>query len=238
MKTIVEALTALLARDWWYRTWVLQEFSTAGQVYFQCGKKRSRLDAFETTITLTTKLFYSTAYSFASTMMMTEFIQGQTIGTMAKSPTVNMAQSFFRERHHFQGAISGNQRELVDLLLTFNSIGASDLRLRATDPKDKVYGMLGLARDAETLVIIPDYQMSVESVYIDVAAKSLRTGDSSFSSFAATIHTRNFHLGYPNCEIISSRVRMTQAILTGASRLLLLANHPNIQSLGDLDQMC
>lgn len=176
MKTVVEALAALLARDWWYRAWVLQEFSTAGQVYFQCGKKRSRLDAFETTITLTTKLFYSTAYSFASTMMWTEFIQGQTIGAMAKSPTVNMAQSFFRERHHFQGAISKNQRKLVDLLLTFNAIGAADLRLRATDPKDKVYGMLGLARDAETLAIIPDYKMSVEAVYTDMTAKILANG--------------------------------------------------------------
>jgi len=172
MKTVVEALTALLARDWWYRVWVLQEFSTARRVYFQCGNKRSMLDTFETAITLTTKLLYSTAYSFASTMMLT----GQTIGKVAESPTANMAQAFFRERHHFQGVISQNRRNMADLLLTFNTIGAADLRLRATDPKDKIYGMLGLARDAETLAIIPDYRMSVGAVYADVTAKILANG--------------------------------------------------------------
>jgi len=172
MKTVVAALTALLQRDWWYRVWVLQEFSTARQVYFQCGNKRSKLDIFETAVTLTNMLIHSTTYSFAGTMMLT----GQTIGKITESPITNMARSFFAERHHFQGIVSQNQRNMVDLLLAFNTIGITDLRLRATDPKDKIYGILGLARDAETLAVTPDYRMSVGAVYSDVTAKILSNG--------------------------------------------------------------
>jgi hypothetical protein len=57
-----------------------------------------------------------------------------------------------------------------------NILAPSDLRLRTTDLKDKIYGILGLARDVEKLAIIPDYRKSTEEVYTEVTARILVNG--------------------------------------------------------------
>jgi len=41
----------------------------------------------------------------------------------------------------------------------------------ATDPRDKVYGLLGMSGDGEAMKIFPDYTRSVEDVYRDLAEK-------------------------------------------------------------------
>ena len=40
--------------------------------------------------------------------------------------------------------------------------------LASTDPRDKVYALFNIARDRETLGIIPDYGLSVANVYVGI----------------------------------------------------------------------
>ncbi|KIM93760.1 hypothetical protein OIDMADRAFT_61399 [Oidiodendron maius Zn] len=50
--------------------------------------------------------------------------------------------------------------------------------LQATDPKDRIYVLLGISEDAELLGITPDYSVgrTVEELYIDVAKALLKQG--------------------------------------------------------------
>ena len=47
--------------------------------------------------------------------------------------------------------------------------------MASTDPRDKVYALFNIARDKETLGIIPDYGLSVTNVFVDVAARILKS---------------------------------------------------------------
>ena len=57
----------LLSREWWRRVWVLQEFFVAKDVYFQCGSRRAKLDAFEFVLTRAGPLFQAHLRVLAST---------------------------------------------------------------------------------------------------------------------------------------------------------------------------
>jgi hypothetical protein len=45
---------------------------------------------------------------------------------------------------------------------------------RCADPKDKVYGLLGVAADCDELGVIVDYSKPVEEIYIDTAYRILK----------------------------------------------------------------
>lgn len=47
----------------------------------------------------------------------------------------------------------------------------------ATDPKDKVFALIGLARDKDVFDSLIDYQLSVQSVYLAIAEAYLSNGD-------------------------------------------------------------
>ena len=53
----------------------------------------------------------------------------------------------------------------------------------STDPRDKVYAMLGIAKDAEELGIVPDYEVSVRDVYVGAAVRILEV-ESSLDLFS------------------------------------------------------
>ncbi|KAH8588292.1 heterokaryon incompatibility protein-domain-containing protein [Bisporella sp. PMI_857] len=70
-----------------------------------------------------------------------------------------------------------HQREALNLTVPINSTLLDVLsRFRATystDPRDKIYGLLGLATD--NLDIIPDYKKTPQEVYIDVARAQINS---------------------------------------------------------------
>jgi hypothetical protein len=73
-----------------------------------------------------------------------------------------------------------------------------DIVLEATDPRDKIYGLLGLAADRDELKelgVLPDYTQSCQDVYISVAAAILRQGHLSALSLA---QFSKAHIGLPS----------------------------------------
>ena len=47
--------------------------------------------------------------------------------------------------------------------------------MACTDPRDKVYALFNIARGRERLGTIPNYESSVANVYVDVAARILKS---------------------------------------------------------------
>lgn len=170
-RKLVVGYKDLLSREWWRRTWVLQEFVVAKDVYLQCGSKRAKLDAFESVLTMVGPLFTAQSSVMASTR---DWLQLKTeMEAFSKVPAHTAAHEMFLVRHQYKGY----GPRLADLLFKFNRGAVLDIRLKATDPKDKVYGLLGLASDFESLDITPNYAQSVEDVYTEAATKILAKGD-------------------------------------------------------------
>jgi hypothetical protein len=172
---LVVGYADLLLREWWSRVWVLQEFVVAKEVYFQCGSKRAKLDAFEFVLTEAGPQFRAQMRFLASTQ---DWLQSPVeLYAVRNVHTDGAAHAIFVARHQSKGLIKGYRPSLADLLFKFNRVFIRDVRLKATDPKDKVYALLGLASDSELLDIIPNYAQSVEEIYTETATKILAKGD-------------------------------------------------------------
>ena len=174
---MIKGYQDLVTRDWWSRVWVMQEFVVAKEVYFQCGSKRSKLDVFEFSVTSIGPQSSAEAEHLASTHDWLQLLRERQLDAFHESFIANAANAMFLERHHYQGVSGRSRPRLADLLVTFNSLGILDTRLKANDPRDKIYAPLGLASDFDALKITPDYTKSVEEIYTEATTKILANGD-------------------------------------------------------------
>jgi hypothetical protein len=65
---------------------------------------------------------------------------------------------------------------LSTLLEKFHTTGIIKCKLLASDQRDKIFGLLGLAGDVESLGILPNYLKSCREVYIDTARRVIQSG--------------------------------------------------------------
>ena len=179
--SLLMVMQFLLVREWWYRAWVLQEFCVGQEVYFACGKKNLRLAIFDNTI-MSFKTFFNiwsahVLYTPEQWFTTSNKDKSKRLSKTEGATEVEHAMNFLKQRLYHQHSLEHKKnRSLLDLLVTFYVNVRPRSQLRSTDPRDKIYSLLGIASDAEQLKIVPDYSKSVEEVYTDAAAKILSLG--------------------------------------------------------------
>ena len=103
---------------------------------------------------------------------------------------VKHATNFLRQRLYHQHSLE-EKRSLLDLLVTFYvNVRRRDI-LRSTDPRDKIYGLLGIASDAEQLKIVPGYTKSITEAYTEAATQILSLGKLELLQY---VHPQNPNL--------------------------------------------
>jgi hypothetical protein len=78
-------------------------------------------------------------------------------------------------RHKYLCQVENNGRDLYGILKYCHFIDNSEIRLEATNHRDKIYGLLGLAKD--TFGIRPNYIEPIFKVYTDTARVLMRSGN-------------------------------------------------------------
>jgi hypothetical protein len=143
------ALRDLARRQWFRRTWITQELSLASKATMVCGHRSISWDTFIFGFTMT-------------------FVNGKRAsGGWPEDENFIGALAQIREWVHRSESVPSvhylHPVTLLDLL--------HDCRIfEATDPRDKVYGLLGIAPpDSEATSVQVDYSKSVEEVYEDLA---------------------------------------------------------------------
>ena len=133
-------VAALVVRDWWYRSWVIQEIAMSRRVIFQCGDVLASWSGIYSVVDHTSA----------------DFIQGD-------FPYVlDVLRMFPKHKSIGQGGkAQEHQMELLDLMQRFRYC-------EAKDPRDKVYSLLGLASDVNSGDIDIDYTLTPQQVYKDV----------------------------------------------------------------------
>ncbi len=135
-----DAVDVLLGRNYWQRTWILQELALAKTVVLRCGTKSA---AFEDLHAI---------YSV--------------IGRWADSPDVR--ELTLRAAHLYSIALLLSLRDLDGMNkdgMPMTSILAESQDQLVSDLRDKVYGLLGMASDALILVPLLSYDISEAEVY-------------------------------------------------------------------------
>jgi hypothetical protein len=182
----LEGMASLFRRAWWGRIWVLQEITMAQKAGFVCGTKRLSRRCFTAALSTFQALKYAVQ----------EISQLEGVKLTAYQKSISLAD---RDCPDWRPTVLLNMWEthrfspypLLALLRTTCIAGLyssrNDIILEATDPRDKIYGLLGLASDKDQLNefgIAPDYTRSCQDLYISVGAALLRQGHVSALSLA------------------------------------------------------
>lgn len=141
------AVEKLFERPWWWRVWTTQEISVCKHAVLVCGDAwtpyRNLVHAFLIWVDLDMSQRFARNFSSLHT----------TIGTMVTAVTSNWPES----KTAYYQMLSPQDPPLEILKLFF--------KLKCTDPRDRVYGALGMFGNPPSLDI--DYGKSVSQVYLD-----------------------------------------------------------------------
>ncbi|KAK4540746.1 hypothetical protein LTR36_008961 [Oleoguttula mirabilis] len=168
-----KALAAVLRRPWFWRTWVVQEVVLNPHVELVLGAAILTWDELESIVALLEgpipKIWQLDQAVSASELPFSRINRirlrhRRLIATPATltQPLIDFDESVSAEPEAIEGDEYDDDPELLDLLLMSRGLGA-------TDPRDKVYALLGLGKHD----INPDYSMSPESVFTDFALQTI-----------------------------------------------------------------
>ncbi|KAK5077656.1 hypothetical protein LTR70_009550 [Exophiala xenobiotica] len=169
-----EALRLFFQRFWWERSWVIQEVCLAPATIVQCDEYVVRWHDVQLVGIAITQ--HASSLGKAKDCEQT---------TTAVWSTFSFLGSTAAAHHLMLLADGRRQYELTTLLPRIR-------RTWATDPRDKVYAVLGMCRDED--MIRPDYSLCVNDVYMQIAKRSIETTQ----SFRILAHCRFPPHGLPS----------------------------------------
>ncbi|TVY73452.1 Heterokaryon incompatibility protein 6 OR allele [Lachnellula suecica] len=156
-----EALRWLLNLSYWRRIWILQEVFLARNIWFRCGFCVSHDKILHTAISICGKvaqvLGAQNPLSFDHRPF-TKLCPPSQTNNMSLSPMLDWR---YRDEDF--------NRRLIDLLMWNAKIGA----LQASEPVDHVFGLLGMASDAESLGFEPDYAKTCSEIFTAATMRDL-----------------------------------------------------------------
>jgi hypothetical protein len=157
-----KALSLILRRPWFWRTWVVQEVAMNPNVELVLGSLSFTWDELELIVSLLEgQLPQAWHLDQAVTALELPFSRINRIRLRHQSRVVANAQSS-ENPEVFNTGDYESEPDLLDLLFMSRHLGASD-------PRDKIYALLGLGKHD----ISPDYSMSPSSVFTDFALQMI-----------------------------------------------------------------
>ena len=196
------ALTRFLCNPYWNRAWIMQEIARGRRVSILYGgyhidwmQLRSFFEIFDHEEVLRAVIMEITRYE-----LRLDQIKYTAIGQVR-------ALSALRDR-----VSRSDLPGIVEAMKTTT-------RSEATDPRDKVYALYSLiARDQR---IVPDYSLSAEDVYVEIAQAFQNTKPASMLEFAGIGYERKFKdlpSWAPDWTMLPTKRHEQEQYATGSSR--------------------
>lgn len=143
-----KAFPALLEREWFTRVWIIQEVAVSKKVTVMCGSREISWDDF------------ITAIDYATTIV----IPGINANTTNFQRIIQLAVA--------RGSVEKKlEQSLLSLVILYRNFNATDMR-------DKIYSLLGVAQEfgPDALRIHPDYTIKASEVYRNFTVSVLEQG--------------------------------------------------------------
>ncbi len=165
LQDVYQSLKALAQRPWFTRAWVLQEYALANSVTWMVGKFEVDGDMLYIMVML--------AWGFWDSCQLDDRPENIMRLDLAQwLPPLNSRMAMYLMQRTFSGSLQ------LDELMTQLYLANSGEQAEATDPRDKVFALLGLVNN--TMGIEPNYQWSVEHVYTITASRFILSGNAAF----------------------------------------------------------
>jgi hypothetical protein len=168
------AIKSLAERSYWSRTWIVQEFSVASDLIIACGSKRLQFNQVSAGF-----LFLPFHGAFMSSTL-NRIAMEAGIEDPTREAKMKACRDFISNRE--SGApcrLIGSRNRYQKRRLDYHSslqelLSLTSQTTQATDPRDKIFGLLGIAPDAAELGIKADYTKAVNEVFTDTAKTLLQ----------------------------------------------------------------
>jgi hypothetical protein len=194
------ALRRILAYEWPGRSWILQESVLNDNIVLACGKRIYDWDILP---------------KLASAVIEDVKIDTDAL-RLDKSQSLSHLRRIRKLRRKLQ-QVGSSKLPLLDLL----SLGQ---KFHATDPRDKVYALLGLAVDRDVLGLQPNYEIEASSVFLQTALRIIEVGRSlDILSWASPHRGSTFPCWVPDWSR-NTRDAPTPLLITTASRSIYRAS--------------
>jgi len=145
MKVLAEDL---LARSYWTRVWIFQEILSAKELKILCGTSTIDFNILAAAVKIYSRSLVTSTLASS----------GNTLGRKA-------IHTRLEQLLDLDGMRKSYQTKKLDIFSLLAKYGDQ----RTTDPRDKVFALLGLATDDSSGTLLPDYAKSWEEVYIETA---------------------------------------------------------------------
>ncbi|KAI1769393.1 heterokaryon incompatibility protein-domain-containing protein [Hypoxylon sp. FL1150] len=175
-RSIVKSIIALLRRDYWHRIWIVQEVSLARKAFVLCGRKTVELDLFDAVFTAIFELRRVAYNELARQFFL--------FGLYADIYDTIKCIDVWREHRKHRNVLLG------EVLLQYKGSPQRPC-YTATDPRDIVFGILGVISDLADMNVCADYSKSTAEVFASVARAMIYRYDQDPAAFP-------FHLGICN----------------------------------------
>ena len=150
-----EIMLDFLRRQLWTRVWILQEFAVAQDLYLVCGEAKLKYIYFLV-------IYYLYFFLFYQDQGRNENLGERSIELADR--VAALFPVFFHTTSAMKQQLSSPLQELL----------VSIYRLGATDPRDRIFALLGLSNDAQLLGIRADYSKSYSVMCVETAWRMLR----------------------------------------------------------------
>lgn len=163
----------LMQRDYWHRIWIVQEVSLGTNAMVLCGAKAVSLDVFDATLS-------AVSHCITSGIR----IVHPDIRSFAKGLRANFYESvaLTTRRHYRRRDQDHNRIHLADILFQ-HGIAPGRPHYSATDPRDILFGLLGVIPDDNRAGLEVDYSLDMDQVFSLLTKALIRNGDEGIGRF-------------------------------------------------------
>ncbi|KAF2025423.1 HET-domain-containing protein [Setomelanomma holmii] len=156
------------ASPYFRRIWILQEYALAGDLYIHVGSGQIKADVIMMVMQIVEHKSRLLNANYLGRGENSELARAASLGWMGLE-RMTMERVFLR--HDLYGVGKKIEHKLIDLLANTNLFDA-------TDPRDKVYGLMGLAADGADFTDLIEYQPSVThaNVFLRFAKRLIEKG--------------------------------------------------------------
>ncbi|RDW59557.1 hypothetical protein BP6252_12644 [Coleophoma cylindrospora] len=153
------ALNTLLCRPWWNRLWVTQELALAKRQFFVCGHEVIPFGGLFCVLWNISESYFP---------WISKLLASQGVNLIESR--VDIVQDLL-----YLGSAAGYIDLLQALWFTIDRL--------ATDDRDKIYGILGISSDSNSIISTADYSLDVSDLYKEVVKAMIATrGDLDYLS--------------------------------------------------------
>ncbi|CAG9945984.1 unnamed protein product [Clonostachys rosea f. rosea IK726] len=168
-----ESFIAFFAAPWWTRIWPVQEYVLAKEVVFQCGKRR--LEGSTIQAAFKSLVHHERTCCWAARRA----IDGNARGYLDIPSKIHGSLTIFHATlrlDNLQNMLNPEEYSIYNLLDAMALFRTRD----CSDPRDRIFGMLGLKFNDETLRknIEVDYKIPESQLYESVALKMIESSES------------------------------------------------------------